>query len=101
MLIIPSDAQREDESLKRSRADVRFRLLRLVKSFFDPDLLGITADSKYQKLLSLMNKRHGIFRNKSTYIELFCVVASYPHRDDYLYDATSSADMKDHIKKGA
>ncbi|EJK69931.1 hypothetical protein THAOC_08767 [Thalassiosira oceanica] len=101
MLIIPCNVRREDESLARSRADLRFRLLRHVKSFFDAELLGVTADSQLQTLLSIMNERHGIIRNKATYIELHCVVASYPHRDDYLYDGVSSSDMKNHIRQGA
>ena len=101
MLIVPGDAQREDELLKRSRADLRFRLLRHVKPFFERETRGVEEDSMFETLSLLMNERHGIRRNKSTHIELHCVVASYPHRDDYLYECLDEADMKDHIKKGA
>ena len=101
LLIVPGDARREDESLKRSRADLRVRLLRHVKPFFDRETRGVEEDSMFETLSLLMNERHGIRRNKSTHIELHCVVASYPHRDDYLYECLDEADMKDHIKKGA
>ncbi|EJK75331.1 hypothetical protein THAOC_02945, partial [Thalassiosira oceanica] len=101
MLIIPSDARREDESLKSNRANLRFRLLRHVKPFFDTELLGISADSKFQKLELLLNERHGIRRNKSISIELFAQWQAILTEATSLYETISSADIKDHIKKGA
>ena len=44
MLIIPGDARREAESLKRIRADLRFRLIRHVKPFFERETLGVASD---------------------------------------------------------
>lgn len=64
ILIIPGDARTEDESLTKSRADVRFRLLRHVKPFFGRETHGVTEDLMFETLLSLINEKHGISRTE-------------------------------------
>jgi len=102
IIVIPSNQRREDVKYTKPRDDFRQRIVSTVitsrsrsKQFecIDPKLCRKRA---YEYPLAT----NGIERNVLEYIELPCVVGSYPHREEYLRGEVDERDVAEHISKG-
>ena len=59
-------------------------------------MIGIDRD----EAAAFLSEQHGITHGGNKFVELPCVVKSYPNRDGYLNDTIDRATMKTNIAQG-
>lgn len=85
----------------KPRDDFRQRIISTVITSRSKQFECIDPKLRRKRAYEYPLATNGIERNNSTeYIELPCVVGSYPHHEEYLRGEVDERDVAEHISKG-
>ena len=100
IIVIPADTKREEKSIEREQKELLSRITDSILQY-QPDLFCKGSVAKHRKMVfDHLSKHNGIPRSGQTYIELQCIITTYPHRDEYMSSTLSKKDVREHISQG-